>query len=152
MLVKDYLLFVGQIHSLSKQESLRRCGELVSKLKLESVSQRLIGNLSKGYRQRVGIAAAMIFEPKILILDEPMIGLDPQSIVEIRELIKSLKKDHTILLSSHQLHDVSKLCDDITIISQGETILSGSHTELTKSQDLEELYGETILKHQEALV
>ena len=87
---------------------------------IHSVSDRLIKNLSKGYRQRVGIAQALIGDPEIIILDEPTVGLDPKQIIEIRELIRSLGENHTVILSSHILSEVRALCDNIMIISRGK--------------------------------
>jgi ABC-2 type transport system ATP-binding protein len=97
------------------------------------VRDRLIGNLSKGYQQRVGIAQAIIHDAEIIILDEPTVGLDPVAIAEIRELIKELKKDHTVLFSSHQLYDVELLCSDITLINDGEIVVSGEMETILKS-------------------
>src|SRR5690606_15386974 len=87
---------------------------------LEQVAVRMIGNLSKGFRQRVGLAQSLVKGSEILILDEPTVGLDPVSVSEIRTLIKNLKGDHTVLLSSHLLHEISLICDDITMINHGK--------------------------------
>ena len=124
MTVNDYLLFVLNIYSndVSKdilEEVKRKCG-------LTDVGDRLIQNLSKGFKQRVGIAQALIHSPEIIILDEPTVGLDPVAIVEIRNLIESLKGSHTILFSSHQLHEVELLCDEITLVDKGRVLISGT--------------------------
>jgi ABC-2 type transport system ATP-binding protein len=124
MTVFDYLTFILEIYSFEK--NVKKVEEVITKTGLDSVRERLIGNLSKGYQQRVGIAQAIIHSPEIIILDEPTVGLDPVAISEIRNLISELKKEHTILFSSHQLHDVELLCSDITLIQEGKIVVSGS--------------------------
>jgi len=124
MSVYDYLKFVFSIYAGAVNVS--RIDEVMSKTGLTDVSSRLIGNLSKGYQQRVGIAQAIIHSPEIIILDEPTVGLDPVAIADIRSLILELKKDHTVLFSSHQLYDVELLCSDITLINRGEIVVSGA--------------------------
>ena len=132
MKVIDYLNFVIDIHGgegSSLTPIMRKCG-------ISDVKNRLIGNLSKGFKQRVGIAQALVFNPPIVILDEPTVGLDPNAMSEIRDLILELKEDHTILLSSHLLHEVTKICDEITIINKGEILESGTLHEIqSKFQD-----------------
>jgi ABC-2 type transport system ATP-binding protein len=120
MLVGEFLDFVKSIYesNISKEMVIKKCG-------LESVEHRLVRNLSKGYQQRVGIAQALIVDPEIIILDEPTVGLDPHAIKEIRELIISLKNDHTILFSTHQLYEASNLCDEVTIINKGKILKTG---------------------------
>lgn len=124
MSVYDYLKFVFSIYAGAVNEA--RIDEVMSKTGLTDVQNRLIGNLSKGYQQRVGIAQAIIHSPEIIILDEPTVGLDPVAIADIRSLILELKKEHTVLFSSHQLHDVELLCSDITLINRGEIVVSGA--------------------------
>lgn len=124
MSVVDYLKFVYAIYA--PVINLARIDEVMAKTGLTDVQDRLIGNLSKGYQQRVGIAQAIVHSPEIIILDEPTVGLDPVAIADIRALILELKKDHTILFSSHQLHDVELLCSDITLINRGQVVVSGS--------------------------
>ncbi len=124
MSVYDYLKFVFSIYSGEMNES--RIDEVMYKTGIEEVRNRFIGNLSKGFQQRVGIAQAIIHSPEIIILDEPTVGLDPVAIADIRSLILELKKDHTVLFSSHQLHDVELLCSDITLIHRGEIVVSGA--------------------------
>jgi ABC-2 type transport system ATP-binding protein len=116
MKVEDYLKFSQEIHGAIDHAHLHH---VVKSLSLGSMSQRLIGNLSKGYRQRVAMAQALVYKAPIIILDEPMVGLDPNAIAQMRELICELKKEHTILLSTHQLYEAAKICDDITIIHNG---------------------------------
>ena len=124
MSVVDYLTFVLSIYA--EEISPARVDEVMNKTGLSDVRHRLVGNLSKGYQQRVGIAQAIIHSPEIIILDEPTVGLDPVAIADIRALILELKNEHTILFSSHQLHDVELLCSDITLINRGEIVVSGA--------------------------
>jgi len=124
MTVKDYLQFVFDIYSPEKKNP-TAVSDVMEKTGLTHVKDRLIGNLSKGYQQRVGIAQALVHSPEIIILDEPTVGLDPVAIADIRELITKLKKDHTILFSTHQLHDVELLCSDITLINHGQIVVTG---------------------------
>lgn len=129
MTVFDYLEFVFSIYKpsdLKRVDAVNAVRDVMEKTGLNHVSDRLIGNLSKGYQQRVGIAQALVHSPDIIILDEPTVGLDPVAISDIRELIKKLKKDHTILFSTHQLHDVELLCSDITLINHGKIVVSGA--------------------------
>jgi ABC-2 type transport system ATP-binding protein len=137
MKVRDYLEFVTKIN-LRKQDyknfDVNKCvQEIIERCSLQKVEGRLIGNLSKGFRQRAAIAAALVTNPEIVILDEPTVGLDPVSIIEIRELILSLRERHTILLSTHILHEVSLLCSDITIINNGRILSSGPIEEIKKT-------------------
>lgn len=125
MSVSDYLEFVFSIYAPDKQNKKEAVVDVMDKTGLTSVSDRLVGNLSKGYQQRVGIAQALVHSPEIIILDEPTVGLDPVAIADIRNLITKLKKDHTILFSTHQLHDVELLCSDITLINHGKIVVSG---------------------------
>ena len=125
MRVDDYLLFCRDIYSLKSQSERHPLGDILEKCGLTGVSRRLIGNLSKGYRQRVGIAQALVSRPAIIILDEPMSGLDPEAVVEIRELISGLKGEHTVLLSSHRLQEVSMMCSHLTMIKGGKIVKSG---------------------------
>lgn len=131
MTVKDYLQFVFDIYSPEKSNS-EAVKDVMEKTGLSNVSERLIGNLSKGYQQRVGIAQALVHSPEIIILDEPTVGLDPVAIADIRNLITKLKKDHTILFSTHQLHDVELLCSDITLINHGKIVVTGPLEKILK--------------------
>ncbi len=130
MLVKDYLNFVAALHGLTKEQTKSALSEAVEACGLGSVVDRMVGNLSKGYKQRVGIAQALVFKAQILILDEPTVGLDPVSVAEIRQLIQNLKGDHTVLLSSHLLHEISLVCDDITMINRGRVVATGTLEEI----------------------
>lgn len=122
MQVKDYLDFAAQIHQVPKKDVARATKWAIEKTALGEVQNRLIGNLSKGYRQRVGLAAALVHNPQVLILDEPTVGLDPRQIIEIRELIKGLGGDHTIILSSHILPEVTATCQRIIVINRGKIV------------------------------
>lgn len=130
MTVKEYLTFVGKLKGLKGTELSDNLVYCLEKLDLSQVFDRSIENLSKGFKQRVGIAQALIHMPEILILDEPTAGLDPQSVIEIRNLILELKSAHTVIISSHLLHEMSLVCDDLTIISNGEIKETGTLEDL----------------------
>lgn len=130
MTVREYLLFVAELKKVPKKERTDHVSEIMEKIQLTDMQKRLIRNLSKGYKQRVGMAQALIGDPEVLILDEPMVGLDPKQIIEMRDLIRNLAKEHTIILSSHILSEVSAVCDHIMIISHGKLAASGSPQEL----------------------
>jgi len=125
MIVRDYLMFVGRIKNVPKAELKDRVEGGLHTVGIVDVYNRRIGNLSKGYRQRVGLAQALLGDPEILILDEPTAGLDPKQIVEIRELIRELGKDRTVILSSHILPEVSEICRRIMIINNGRIVADG---------------------------
>lgn len=120
MTVKEYLVFVAELKKIPAKEKMKNIKEVLEMTKTTQVENRLIKNLSKGYKQRVGIAQALIGMPEIIILDEPTVGLDPKQIIEIRQLIKELGKNHTVILSSHILSEISEVCEYIFIISRGQ--------------------------------
>ncbi|MDB9787052.1 ABC transporter ATP-binding protein [Bacteriovoracaceae bacterium] len=130
MVVCDYLKFVGRINGVMKRDIQSSIDWVVDKVGIGEVSNRIIGNLSKGMRQRVGIAGAIIHKPALIILDEPTSGLDPESIAKIRDLIKSLKGEHTIILSTHLLNEVKILCEEMTILHEGNVLFSGHMSDL----------------------
>ena len=132
MTVMEYLCFVAELKKVPKEERSGQIQEIMQMTEILDVEGRLIKNLSKGYKQRVGLAQAIIGYPDVLILDEPMVGLDPKQIIEIRTLIKKLSKNHTIILSSHILSEVSTLCDHIMIISHGRLMASDTPQGLQK--------------------
>ncbi len=132
MTIIDYLKFVGELKKVDKKELTSSLERITSVVKIDDVKGRLIKNLSKGYRQRVGLAQALVGNPEILILDEPTIGLDPKQIIEIRNLIKSLREDHTIVLSSHVLPEVSAVCERVLIINDGRIVASDTVENLSK--------------------
>jgi ABC-2 type transport system ATP-binding protein len=132
MTVIDYLKFVCELKKVPKKQFREDLVKIMDLVQIGDVSKRLIKNLSKGYRQRVGLAQALVGNPEILILDEPTIGLDPKQIIEIRNLIKSLREDHTIVLSSHILPEVSAVCERVLIINKGSIVASDTVENLSK--------------------
>jgi len=133
MTVSGYLAFVAEIKQVPKAKRKAALARVLESAGLKDVGRRLIKNISRGYKQRVGIAQAMINDPQVLILDEPTIGLDPAQIMEIRELIKGLRGEHTILLSTHILPEVTQVCDGVVIINEGRLRACGSLEELAES-------------------
>ena len=132
MTVLEYLKFVGELKKVSKQQIKEDISRIVDLVKIDDVKHRLIRNLSKGYKQRVGIAQALMGNPPILVLDEPSVGLDPKQIIEIRNLINELKKDHTLIISSHILPEISAVCDRVLIIHKGAIVASDTPDNLSK--------------------
>jgi ABC-2 type transport system ATP-binding protein len=128
MYVREYLEFVANIHHLKSAKN--RIEEVIDLTGLRLESNKKAGQLSKGYKQRVGLAAALIHDPKVLILDEPTTGLDPNQIIEIRQVIKDLGKNKTVLFSSHILHEVESICDRVIIINKGDVVADDSLTNL----------------------
>ena len=148
MTVFDYLKFIAEIRQITNFKS--RLREVIEKCGLHGVVEKPINTLSKGYKQRVGIAQAIIHDPKILILDEPTSGLDPNQIAEIRELIKELGKEKTLIISTHILQEVQAVCDRIVIIHKGKIVADGSTEELKSSfQNKTKLVLELIAKEEE---
>ena len=132
MTPEEYLRFVARAKDLRREESARQIETVMEKTRIADVRKRLIRNLSKGYRQRVGIAQALLGNPEVIILDEPTVGLDPAQIIEIRELIRELGKEHTLVLSSHILSEVQAVCDSILILSKGRLVACDTAENLTK--------------------
>ena len=124
MKVREYLLFVAELKGVARSERSGMVEEIIRKVHLEEYANRLIRQLSKGYKQRVGLAQAIVGYPEVLILDEPTVGLDPLQIIEIRELIKELAKSHTIILSSHIMQEISAVCDTVMIINKGKLLVN----------------------------
>jgi len=131
MVVEDYLRFAARLHDVPKAKMKQAVDSAIERTGLSQVRKRIIGNLSKGYRQRVGLAQALVHDPKVLILDEPTVGLDPVQIIEIRELIKSLAGQHTVILSSHILPEVTATCQRIIVINRGQIVAQDSIERLT---------------------
>ena len=132
MTVREYLEFAAELKAIPREKKKSNIEEVMSTTKIEDVKNRLIKNLSKGYKQRVGLAQALLGYPEIIILDEPTVGLDPKQIIEIRDLIKSLGRKHTVILSSHILSEVSAVCDHVLIIDKGRLVASDSPENLSK--------------------
>ena len=143
MTPEEYLRFVASAKGLSRREQASQIDQVMDRTGIREVRERLIRNLSKGYRQRVGIAQALLGNPEVIILDEPTVGLDPAQIIEIRDLIRELGKDHTIILSSHILSEVQAVCDSIMIISGGRLVASDTPENLTS------LFAGTVTLHLE---
>jgi ABC-2 type transport system ATP-binding protein len=133
MTVYEYLNFVAEIKKVKKAERKKMINFLMKTVMITEMKDRLTKNLSKGYRQRVGLAQAMMGNPDVLVLDEPTIGLDPKQINEMREVIKSLSKKHTVILSSHILSEVSAMCDRVMIISKGKIVASDTTESLSQT-------------------
>ena len=132
MTVREYLEFAAELKGLKKKQRSGEIEEVEKMVRIKDVEHRLIKNLSKGYRQRVGLAQAVLGFPEIIILDEPSVGLDPKQIIEIRELIRKLAKNHTVILSSHILAEVREVCDYIMIISKGKLVASDTPENLER--------------------
>ena len=135
MYVKEYLGFVAGIHHITGQEASKRIDEMIEMTGLGIEKHKKIGALSKGYRQRIGLAQAMIHNPSVLILDEPTSGLDPNQLIDIRNLIKNLGKEKTVLLSTHIMQEVEALCDRVIIINKGVVVANDNIENLTKESD-----------------
>ena len=135
MYVKEYLGFVAGIHHITGQEASKRIDEMIEMTGLGVEMHKKIGALSKGYRQRVGLAQAMIHNPSVLILDEPTSGLDPNQLIDIRNLIKNLGKEKTVLLSTHIMQEVEALCDKVIIINKGVVVANDNIENLTKDSE-----------------
>lgn len=149
MYVKEYLAFVANIYKVSNVND--RVSDMVKKVGLEVEQNKKIGALSKGYRQRVGLAQAIIHDPKVLILDEPTSGLDPNQLVEIRELIKTIGKEKTVMLSTHIMQEVEAICDRVVIINKGEIVADDKAGNLQFDQAVQTVYVEfdgTVSKNQ----
>ena len=131
--VEEYLRFVAQIKGVPAADMPAALERIVAKCGLESVRNRLIRQLSKGFRQRVGLAQALVHDPEVIVLDEPTIGLDPAQIREVRELVRGLGRDHTIILSSHILPEVSQVCDRVLIINKGRILTEDTPANLTRA-------------------
>lgn len=130
MKVKEYLVFAAKLKKVKKQDRKEQVEKVMKMTEIKEYENRLIKFLSKGYKQRVGLAQALLGNPKLLILDEPTVGLDPKQIINMRKLIHELAKEHTIILSSHILSEISAICDSVVIINKGQVIAQGKTKEL----------------------
>lgn len=133
MTPREYLSFVAEAKGVRRDKIAAALEDVMSKTDIKSVENRLIRNLSKGYRQRVGIAMAMLGDPDVIVLDEPTVGLDPQQIIEIRDLIRSLGEDHTVILSSHILTEIASVCERIIVISGGKLVANDTMENISRS-------------------
>lgn len=141
MTVQEYLTFAAELKGVKKAERKEQVCRAARRTGLEAVLPRLIRSLSKGYKQRVGIAQALLGSPRLIILDEPTVGLDPAQVIEIRKLIRELGRAHTVILSSHILSEVQAVCQQILILSKGRLAAAGSLEELTADgKSLEEVF------------
>lgn len=131
----EYLMFVSELKGIARVKRKAMVADVMEMAKITHMRDRLIKNLSKGYRQRVGLAQALIGYPEVLILDEPTVGLDPKQIIEMRQLIKELGKNHTVILSSHILSEISEVCDHVMILSNGKMVANDSMASLQKRCD-----------------
>ncbi len=136
MTPEEYLKFAAELKGVEKQKIKSMVEDVMQMTGVSDMRRRLIKNLSKGYRQRVGLAQALLGYPEILILDEPTVGLDPKQIIEMRQLIKNLKENHTIILSSHILTEISEVCDEVIIITDGKLVASDSLANLSRLSEL----------------
>jgi len=140
MTVTAYLRFVARIKGMRKTDIPTALDRALTRCGLTTVTDRVTGHLSKGFRQRVGLAQAIIHNPEVLVLDEPTVGLDPQQIIEIRALIRELAGQHTVVLSTHILPEVAQVCEKVVIISAGRIVMEDMITNLTQGQTLEEVF------------
>jgi len=146
MTTSGFLRFVARIKGMPKADVEDAIERVVSICGLESVRDRLLGHLSKGFRQRVGLAQALIHDPPVLVLDEPTIGLDPRQIIEIRSLIRKLAGQRTVILSTHILPEVSQICEKVVIINEGQVVLEQDMATLAQGASLEDVFLRAIAK------
>ena len=151
MTVAEYLTFVAKIKGVPARKVKEAVDRSLERCFLTNVREKLCQHLSRGYRQRVGIGQAIIHDPKVIILDEPTSGLDPKQIIEIRQLIGSLGKDHTVLLSTHILAEVSMVCTKVVIINQGKIVLENQLTDLPEGKTLEQIFLEAVSSETDAV-
>jgi len=144
MTVREYLRFVGEIKGVPKKSLTEKVDEVMERCFITDVRGKLCQHLSRGYRQRVGLAQAIIHDPEVIILDEPTSGLDPRQIIEIRRLIKSLGESHTVILSTHILPEVSMVCSRVVIINRGRIVMESDLQKLTREKSLEQVFLESV--------
>ena len=140
MTVESYLTFVAKLKGVPRGQVRGACDDAIHRMGLADVSGRLLAHLSKGFKQRVGLAQALVHDPEVLVLDEPTIGLDPRQIIEIRSLIRGLSGNRTVILSTHILPEVSQICDKVVVINEGQVICEDSRENLTRDASLEEVF------------
>lgn len=137
---KEFLTFIAKVKGVPRKALKERVDQAIEQCLLTEVTSKVCGQLSRGYRQRVGLAAAIVHRPKVIILDEPTSGLDPAQIIDIRQLIRGFAQEHTVLLSTHILPEVAETCSRVLIIARGKIVVEGSLKELTKERTLEECF------------
>jgi len=140
MTVRSYLTFVARLKGIERGRVRSACEDVIERTGLGNVAGRLLAHLSKGYKQRAGLAQALIHDPEVLVLDEPTIGLDPRQIIEIRQLIKTLAGNRTVILSTHILPEVAQVCDKVVIINEGRIVCEDTIANLTRTATLEEVF------------
>ncbi|MBM4266668.1 MAG: ABC transporter ATP-binding protein [Deltaproteobacteria bacterium] len=146
MTVRSYLTFVARLKGVPRAHLAAARDRAIERMGLTDVAGRLLAHLSKGYKQRVGLAQALVHEPEVLVLDEPTIGLDPRQIIEIRGLIRGLAGERTVILSTHILPEVSQLCDKVVIINEGRIVCEDLRENLTRNASLEEVFLRSITR------
>ena len=151
MTVQEYLYFVARIKGIPSSEIASRVEDVMVRCFLTDVRRKLCQHLSRGFRQRAGLAQAIIHDPDVVILDEPTSGLDPKQIIEIRQLIASLAANHTVILSTHILPEVTMVCNKVVIISQGRTVLEENLAKLTSEKSLEQVFLECVTRDSPAV-
>ncbi|MEG2570573.1 MAG: ATP-binding cassette domain-containing protein, partial [Clostridia bacterium] len=152
MTVNEYLNFVFDLKKVTHKGREAHISEVCNLVDILHVRERLIGNLSKGYKQRVGLAQALIGDPDVLILDEPTVGLDPNQIIEIRNMIRDLGRERTIILSTHILPEVNAVCERVLVINEGEIVADGSASQLTERMSPEKHYTAQISGQKDAVI
>lgn len=144
MTVKEYLKFIAEIKGVPRSQATGRVEEVMERCFVADVRNKLCQHLSRGYRQRVGLAQAIMHEPDVIILDEPTSGLDPKQIIEIRRLIKSLGEKHTVLLSTHILPEVAMVCSKVVIVNRGRVVVEGALSQISRDKSLEQVFLESV--------